>query len=64
MPPIEVSHPDTTKKLYHKGLKPRFEGNEKIGVNKKKLTSERFYGILEISDTSVIDEIAERDQFE
>lgn len=64
MPPIEVSRPETRKKLYRKGSKQGLAEKEKIGAIKKLSTSDRLYGILEIPDTSVIDEIAERDQFE
>ena len=63
MPPIEVSHPET-KKLHHKTLNSGFVEGEEIGKRGKSSASERFYGILKISDTAVIDEIAECDQFD
>jgi hypothetical protein len=63
MPPIEVSHPET-KKLYHKALNSRLVEGDEMGKREKSSASERFYGILKISDTAVIDEIAERDQFD
>jgi tetratricopeptide (TPR) repeat protein len=41
-----------------------FEQNRFVPLREKSSASERFYGILKISDTAVIDEIAERDQFD
>jgi hypothetical protein len=63
MPPIEVSHPET-KKLFHKTLNSKFVESEKKGKKETSSASERFYGILKISETAVIDEIAKQDQFE
>jgi hypothetical protein len=63
MPSIEVSHPET-KKVHHKTFESNFSDNEKAGRKTQSSISERFYGILKISDTAVIDEIAERDQFD
>ena len=63
MPSIEVSHPET-KKVHHNTFKSNFSDSEKTGRKNKSPASDRFYGILKISDMAVIDEIAERDQFD
>ena len=63
MAPIEVSHP-ATKKTYHNTPKSEIIRGMDMGNQSRSPASERLYGILKFSGTAVIDEIAERDQFD
>lgn len=63
MAPIEVSRP-ATKTTYPKTPGSGIVKGKDMVNQSLSPASERLYGILKVSDTAVIDEIAERDQFD
>ncbi|MCX6698541.1 MAG: hypothetical protein NTV68_01225 [Methanomicrobiales archaeon] len=63
MPPIEISRAKQNEVIL-KPLKAKHAEDGEKGMRKLAPASERFYGILKISDLALIEEIAERDQFD